>query len=187
VRAEYRSEGINLPAVVRPGVDNPLGSRALYLGWPQYLIHGTNKPAGIGLRSSAGCIRLFPEDVELLYELVKTGVRVTVVNQPVVFGFLEGELQTQSFEILEDDRRKRQSIPPAIQKALQQRGQKIDLGQLAAQAKIARGLVLPVNELTQRLEQRLAQVPRVRNAVPIGATWSGDPEPESTGSSGSTP
>lgn len=184
VRAEYRSEGVDLPAVVRPGPDNPLGSRALYLGWPSYLIHGTNKPAGIGLRSSAGCIRLFPEDVELLYELVKTGVRVTVVNQPFVFGLREGELQVQSFEVLEDDRRKRQPLPPQIQKMLQQRGQKLDLAELEAQAKVARGLVLPAStsatsdiSMTQLIEQRLAQAPRVRNAVPIGATWSGESAP----------
>ena len=47
-----------------PGPDNPLGNRAFYLTWPGYLIHGTNKPAGVGLRSSHGCIRLFPEDID---------------------------------------------------------------------------------------------------------------------------
>ena len=57
VRAEHKENGEILPAVVPAGPDNPLGSRALYLGWPTYLIHGTNKPAGVGLRSSHGCIR----------------------------------------------------------------------------------------------------------------------------------
>ena len=47
----------------RPGPDNPLGRFAFYLGWPTYMIHGTNKPAGVGLRSSHGCIRLYPEDI----------------------------------------------------------------------------------------------------------------------------
>ena len=59
-----RDEDPELPEVVPPGEDNPLGTRALYLGWPQYLIHGTNKPHGVGRRVSSGCVRLYPEDVE---------------------------------------------------------------------------------------------------------------------------
>ena len=59
-------KGIDLPAVVPPGPDNPLGKFAMRLGYgnKDYLIHGTNKPAGVGLRSSHGCIWLFPEDID---------------------------------------------------------------------------------------------------------------------------
>ena len=46
--------------VVPPGPDNPLGEYALYLGWPTYLMHGTNKPYGVGRRVSRGCIRMYP-------------------------------------------------------------------------------------------------------------------------------
>lgn len=53
-----REEDPDLPEVVPPGTENPLGTHALYLGWPQYRIHGTNKPYGIGRRVSSGCIRL---------------------------------------------------------------------------------------------------------------------------------
>ena len=53
--------------VVPPGPDNPLGDYALYLGWPTYLIHGTNKPYGVGRRVSRGCIRMYPEGVERLF------------------------------------------------------------------------------------------------------------------------
>ena len=42
------------------GPDNPLGAFAMNLGWPTYLVHGTNKPAGVGMRASHGCIRLYP-------------------------------------------------------------------------------------------------------------------------------
>ena len=73
--------------VIGPGPDNPLGRYAFYLGWPSYMIHGTNKPAGVGLRSSHGCIRLYPEDIEQLFEAVPLGTKVRVVNEPFVFGW----------------------------------------------------------------------------------------------------
>jgi L,D-transpeptidase ErfK/SrfK len=81
-----------LPRVIPPGEDNPLGEYALYLGWPAYLIHGTNTPWGIGRRTSRGCIRMYPEDIEWLYQKVPIGTRVTVVDQPVKLGWKDGEL-----------------------------------------------------------------------------------------------
>src|SRR5690606_40441903 len=64
VRQDHAERGDPLPAVVPPGPDNPLGRHAMALSMPGYLIHGTNKPSGVGLRVSAGCIRLYPEDIE---------------------------------------------------------------------------------------------------------------------------
>jgi L,D-transpeptidase ErfK/SrfK len=58
-----------------------LGRNALYLNWPQYAIHGTNRPWGIGRRVSRGCIRLYPEDIEVLFDLAEIGTAVTVVDQ----------------------------------------------------------------------------------------------------------
>ena len=84
---EHREErGEKLDPVVGPGPDNPLGRFAFYLGWPTYMIHGTNKPAGVGLRSSHGCIRLYPEDIAQLFEMAPVGTQVRVVNQPFLFG-----------------------------------------------------------------------------------------------------
>ncbi|MDR6994253.1 L,D-transpeptidase family protein [Aeromonas salmonicida] len=78
-------KGISLPAVVPPGPDNPLGKFAMRLGYGNrdYLIHGTNKEFGVGLRVSAGCIRLRPADIEALFKLVPVGTTVRVINQPV--------------------------------------------------------------------------------------------------------
>ena len=67
VRKEHHDNGEDLDPVIGPGPDNPLGKYAFYLQWPSYLIHGTNKPAGVGLRSSHGCIRLYPEDIAQFY------------------------------------------------------------------------------------------------------------------------
>ncbi|QWL57465.1 L,D-transpeptidase family protein [Aeromonas jandaei] len=78
-------QGITLPAVVPPGPDNPLGKFAMRLGYGKrdYLIHGTNKDFGVGLRVSAGCIRLRPDDIESLFKVVPIGTQVRVINQPV--------------------------------------------------------------------------------------------------------
>lgn len=81
--ARMRAEDPTLPAVVPPGPDNPMGTHAIYLGWPTYAIHGTNKPYGIGRRSSSGCLRMYPEDIVNLYDRVPVGMSVTVVDEPV--------------------------------------------------------------------------------------------------------
>jgi L,D-transpeptidase ErfK/SrfK len=78
-----RSELPFLPKVVPAGPNNPLGSHALRLSRQDLLIHGTNRPWGIGRRSSHGCLRLYPEDIVKLYKLVPKGTRVTVINQPI--------------------------------------------------------------------------------------------------------
>ncbi len=81
--ASARREDPSLPKVVRAGPENPLGEYALYLDWPRYLIHGTNEPDGVGRRVSRGCIRLYPEDIERLYEMTPLETPVRVIHQPV--------------------------------------------------------------------------------------------------------
>jgi L,D-transpeptidase ErfK/SrfK len=103
VRAEHEQAGDPLPAVVAPGPDNPLGRHVLKLDLPGYLIHGTNQPYGVGMRVSHGCVRLYPENIELLYSLVETGEAVTIVNQPYLSGWRDGELYFESHKQLEDD------------------------------------------------------------------------------------
>lgn len=93
--ASMRERDPSLPVQVPPGPENPLGTRALYLGWPAYLIHGTNRPLGVGRRVSSGCIRLYPEDIEALYPKVPVGAPVTVVDQPVKFGWIAGQLYAE--------------------------------------------------------------------------------------------
>ena len=82
----------DLPRAVPPGPDNRLGAFALYLGWPSYLIHGTNDPRGVGRHSSRGCIRLYPEHIEELFARVPVGTKVRVVHEPVKTGWVAGEL-----------------------------------------------------------------------------------------------
>ena len=90
--ARMRALHPEYPEAVPPGPDNPMGTRAMYLGWPQYAIHGTDKPWGVGRRASSGCIRMYPEDAEQLYDLVQVGTKVTVVDQPIKLGWVDGQL-----------------------------------------------------------------------------------------------
>jgi len=87
IRDEHAARDDVLPRVVPPGPDNPLGSHALRLAIPSYLIHGTNMPSGIGMRVTHGCIRMFPWDIEALYKVVPIGTPVTIVNQPYKLGW----------------------------------------------------------------------------------------------------
>jgi L,D-transpeptidase ErfK/SrfK len=92
VRADYRSRGIELPRMVPPGPDNPLGRFALILDMDGYLIHGTHRPDGVGMRVSQGCIRLYPEHIERLVFDVPIGTPVALVDQPVKAGYRDGRL-----------------------------------------------------------------------------------------------
>lgn len=83
VPASIRARSPGLPKVVPPGPNNPMGSHAMRLSSKGILIHGTDRPWGIGRRSSHGCLRLYPEDIVTLYRLVPKGTPVLIVQQPL--------------------------------------------------------------------------------------------------------
>ncbi len=91
VRAEAANNGTPIPDQFPPGPGNPLGQHVLRLGWPTYLIHGTNRVDGVGARVSAGCIRLQPDDIANLYPLIPVGTPVRVINEPVKMGQLNNQ------------------------------------------------------------------------------------------------
>ena len=105
VRDEHAKNGDILPAVVPAGPDNPLGRFAMRLGIPggAYLIHGTNRPAGIGMQVTHGCMRLYPEDIEALFGMVPVGTPVTIVNQPFKAGWQDGRLWVEVHPALKED------------------------------------------------------------------------------------
>ncbi|HVV68742.1 MAG TPA: L,D-transpeptidase family protein [Gammaproteobacteria bacterium] len=115
-------EGIILPKSVPPGPDNPLGKFAMRLSSPTYLIHGTNDPlGGIGRRSSSGCMRLYPEDIETLYHQVKNGTPVYMVNQPYKVGWSENQLYIESHAALDESIEQGKSDVDAIKAVISQR------------------------------------------------------------------
>lgn len=183
IRKEHAENGDPLPAVVPPGPDNPMGTHALRLGWPTYAIHGTNKPPSIGLRGTHGCMRMYPEDIVRMYDMIPVGTPVRVVNQPTVFGWRGDTLYVQSYAVLEDDRRDQaklrskalaaalKSIPPrtantapfAVNRSL-----------LDAVVQSPRAIAIPISRSDLTLESYLARSVRVENTLPLNATWVGE-------------
>ena len=182
VLKEHRENGEELDKVIGPGPDNPLGRYAFYLQWPSYLIHGTNKPAGVGLRSSHGCIRLYPEDIEQLFNTVPVGTQVRVVNQPFVFGWHDGQLYMQPYDVLEDDKRDwkngsrkqlSKTLTPSLQKQLKTHNEQVNWDLATALSQDPRGVPVPVTVAGLNLDQVLAAANKVQNHVPEGSTWDG--------------
>ena len=185
VRKEHAEDGDILPDKVPPGPDNPLGRHMFRLGWPSYLIHGTNLPPGVGMRSSHGCIRLYPEDIEALFDSVPIGTKVTVVNQPYLLGWRGDQLLTQAYPPQEDDKRDWSDVPKALRKnAVKPRvplwkkvaaqSDAIDWEAVRQAAAKPVGIAMPVGPGPEPgLENLVAKAPRVRNALPQGASWDG--------------
>jgi len=179
---EHHENGEELERVIGPGPDNPLGKFAFYLQWPSYLIHGTNKPAGVGLRSSHGCIRLYPEDIAQLFEMVPVGTQVRVVNQPFVFGWHAGQLYMQAFDVLEDDSRDwkktsrkllSKSFAATLQKQLKTHNEQVNWDVVATLTHSPRGVPVPISVADGSVDQVLASALKVQNRVPDGSTWDG--------------
>ena len=101
VLEEHAAEGRPLPRIVPPGPDNPLGKYAMRLGLPGYLIHGTNRPAGVGMRVTHGCVRMFPEDIEYLFAQIDLNTRVRIINAPVKMGWDGDQLVMEVHPVLE--------------------------------------------------------------------------------------
>jgi L,D-transpeptidase ErfK/SrfK len=102
IAEDHRKKGDPLPAKVPPGPENPLGECALYLSKSGYLIHGTNKPASIGLNATNGCLRLYPENVKLLYDDTPVKTPVSIVSQPYLIGQRNGVLYMEAHTPTDD-------------------------------------------------------------------------------------
>ena len=103
IKKEALADGKVLPDVIPAGPDNPLGRYAMRLGIPGYLIHSTNKPYGVGMRVTHGCIRMYPEDIEGLFADIPVGTPVHIVNQPIKLGWMAGGLFVELHPPLEED------------------------------------------------------------------------------------
>jgi L,D-transpeptidase ErfK/SrfK len=103
IRKEHEESGDPLPKIVKSGPENPLGYFAMRLGKPDYLIHGTNKPYGLGMRVSHGCIRLYPEDIEALFAEVAIKTPVNIINQPYKIGVKDNVIYLEAHPFLQED------------------------------------------------------------------------------------
>jgi len=99
-----------LPDVVPPGPDNPLGRYALRLSLPGYLIHSTNKPYGVGMRVTHGCVRMYPENIEELFPIIPVRTMVQIVNQPIKLGWQDNTLFLEVHPLMDEDQEENQNL-----------------------------------------------------------------------------
>src|SRR5580658_2471247 len=182
VREEHQENGEQLPAKVPAGPDNPLGQYMFRLGWPSYLIHGTNKPYGVGMRSSQRCMRLYPEDIAVFFDLIPIGTKVTVVNQPYLFGWRDGTLYLQAYAVMEDDSRNWSKdrkrllanlLHPKQRGKIAQHDDEIDGQRVGDLAHVPRAIPVPVTGGQDGVDAVIAHGMLVQNTLPEGSNWDG--------------
>jgi L,D-transpeptidase ErfK/SrfK len=153
-----------LPAAVLPGPQNPLGEYALYLSAPSYLIHGTNKPASIGLRATNGCIRLYPESVKKLYENTPAKTSVNFVNQPYLLGQSDGTVYLEVHASTEDlDAAEFDKVYAKLKNIEKESGRSLDWSKVKKVLAEARGIPVPVFEIRQGSGKGIAEPVEVRH------------------------
>ena len=170
VRREHAANGDPLPPTVPPGPDNPLGDYAMRLSKPSYLIHGTNKPYGIGMRVSHGCVRLYPEDIARLFPKVPVGTQVHIINQPYLVGWRNGVLYLEAHQPLsEDTKRWKGSLEPMEQAIAAKSANslhRVNWAKAETIAHEARGIPIPISSGSAKYEDMLARAPYVPRIPP---------------------
>ncbi len=164
IAEDHRKKGDPLPPKVLPGPENPLGEYALYLSKPSYLIHGTNKPASIGLRATNGCIRLYPEDIKKLYESTPVKTPVCIVNQPYLLGqwngvvYMEVHAPPEELDTVEFDK-----IYTKLRNIEKESGRTLDWSKVKKALAEARGMPVPISEIRQGSEKESAKVIEIKH------------------------
>jgi L,D-transpeptidase ErfK/SrfK len=158
IAEDHREKGDPLPAKVPPGPLNPLGEYALYLSKSGYLVHGTNKPASIGLRATNGCIRLYPEDIKRLFENTPVKTPVRIVNQPYLVGQRDGIVYIEVHTPFEESGTSELEKAYAKLKNIEKKsGRELDWEKVKEVVAEARGIPVPIFEIRQGSEKDVSE------------------------------
>jgi L,D-transpeptidase ErfK/SrfK len=164
IAADHRKKGDPLPAKVPPGPLNPLGEHALYLSKSGYLVHGTNKPASIGLRATNGCIRLYPEDIKRLYETTRVKTPVKIVNQPYLIGQRDGIVYLEAHTPFEESgTAELKKAYAKLQKIETQSGRTLDWKKIEKAITEASGYPVPIFEIDNESQKDIAGTIRLKH------------------------
>jgi L,D-transpeptidase ErfK/SrfK len=167
VRREHAEKGDPLPNVVPPGPDNPLGEYALQLGFTSYLIHGTNKPYGVGMQVSHGCVRLYPEDIEVLFKKASVGTPVRIVHQPYMMVWDGDMLYLEAHEPLQkwagQKQQQQKSLLKRLHESADEKGATVDWERVGRILQRADGIPTPILVNSPELPELAAQVPEVQH------------------------
>lgn len=166
IAADHRKKGDPLPAIVPPGPLNPLGEHALYLSKPGYLVHGTNKPASIGLRATNGCIRLYPEDIKQLFDATPLKTPVKIVNQPYLVGRRDGMVYLEAHTPFDaSGTTELKKVYAKLKRIEKKTGHALDWPKVEKVVAEARGIPVAVSAIGPGGETALAETIRLRHPV----------------------
>lgn len=151
IAEDHRKKGDPLPSKVAPGPLNPLGDYALYLNKSSYLIHGTNKPASIGLNATNGCLRLYPEHVKKLYENTPVNTPVNITYQPYLIGRSGGMVYMEVHTSLDKSEPVELERMYAKLRFMEKRSARpLDWEKIKTALAEARGIPVPIFEIDER-------------------------------------
>ncbi len=157
IHREHQELGDPLPKVIRSGPDNPLGKYAMPLGISGYLIHGTNKPYGIGMQVSHGCVQLYPEDIEALFNKVDVGTPVRIVHQPYLIAWERDMLYLEAHKPLEKWAKQEKQLQKEARKKLEkiadEHHAEIDWPRVDTVLQRADGIPVPVSQQSPDLAE----------------------------------
>ncbi len=163
IAKDHRKKGDPLPAYVPPGPLNPLGEYALYLSKAGYLVHGTNKPASIGLRATYGCIRLYPEDIKRLYKNTRVKTPVRIVNQPYLVGQRDGIIYLEAHKPFEESGTAELKKAYANLKNIEKKsGHTLDWKKVEEVVAEARGFPVPIFDIRHGDEKTVTETIKLR-------------------------
>jgi L,D-transpeptidase ErfK/SrfK len=164
IAEDYRKKGDPLPPAVPPGPLNPLGEYALYLSEPEYLVHGTNKPASIGLNATNGCIRLYPEDIKRLFKNTPVKTPVNIVNQPYLVGQRDGIIYVEAHKPSKgSSAAELKKIYVKLKNIENKSGQALDWKKIGKVIGEARGVPVPIFESLNGSERDVAETIELRH------------------------
>ena len=164
IAKDHRKKGDLLPAKVPPGPLNPLGEYALYLSKSGYLVHGTNKPASIGLRATYGCIRLYPKDIKRLFEDTPVKTPVRIVNQPYLVGQRDGIIYIEAHKPFEGSgTAELKKAYKKLRNIEKKSGHALDWGKVGKVMGEARGFPVPLFDIRQGRQKKFTETIKLRH------------------------
>jgi L,D-transpeptidase ErfK/SrfK len=153
IQREHAQKGDPLPSSVPSGPNNPLGDYAMRLARSSYLIHGTNKPYGVGMQMSHGCLNLYPEDIKELFNSTKIGTPVMIVDQPYLLGRYHDMLFLEAHKPLQASKNAKQALLSQIRQLAKKYNLTIDWTKVEQVVVQANGIPTPILAHSSSLQE----------------------------------
>ena len=144
IQREHAEKGDPLPSSIPSGPNNPLGEYAMRLARSSYLIHGTNKPYGVGMQMSHGCLNLYPEDISALFNSTRVGTAVMIVDQPYLLGWHQDTLFLEAHKPLQADKNFKGPLLEQIKQLAKKQKLRIDWPKVEQVLQLANGIPTPI-------------------------------------------